>query len=295
MDPAPRQPIGICLPHRRTAASDAVEIAVLAEELGFASVWVSEVATYDAVAVSAAIAERTTEITIGISIVPATTRTAALHAMSLSTLGWLLPGRCVVGYGVSTPTVIDDWHGQCLDRPLTEMRELFDILDQLTDGGPSNYSRTRRSSHGFRLEAPAPNPPRRWIGALGPKMRAFCTERAEGILLNLSSRRVLPEIAVRRPREGFAIAMPIRVAIDPDPEDERRFRREAASYPRVPAYAAAARAEGNGAVVDLVHSLTKLEEMSAAIPAGSTASHDARSPPRRRRRKCDSSTRPRRR
>jgi alkanesulfonate monooxygenase SsuD/methylene tetrahydromethanopterin reductase-like flavin-dependent oxidoreductase (luciferase family) len=89
------QSIGVCLPHRRTAASDAVEIAVLAEELGFASVWVSELATYDAVAVSAAIAARTTTLTVGISIVPVTTRTPALHAVALNAR--LAPARALRG------------------------------------------------------------------------------------------------------------------------------------------------------------------------------------------------------
>jgi hypothetical protein len=98
-------------------------------------------------------------------------------------------------------------------------------------------------------------------------MRAFSAERADGLLLNLSPRGVLGEVAAGRPRDDFGMAMPIRVAIEPDSEDERRFRRESASYLRAPAYAAAARADGSGAVVDIVDSLATLDEMSATLPA----------------------------
>jgi probable F420-dependent oxidoreductase len=258
---------GVCLPHRQTSAAAALRLAGRAEELGFDSVWVSELATYDAIALSAAIAARTQRVAVGIVIVPATTRTPALHAMSLSTLGWLLPGRCKAGFGVSTRTVIDGWHGQELRRPVAEMRDLFTILDQAWGGEATHYAGERRRSHGFRLEAPAPDPPRRYVGALGPRMRAFARERADGLLLNLSPRSRLRAIAAaERPRDEFEVALPIRVAVKPDAEARRRFRREAASYLRVEAYAAAITDAGYGDVVGRVAELDSLEAMAEALP-----------------------------
>src|SRR5689334_6399444 len=82
---------GLCLPHRACGSADALRLALLAEQLGFTSVWVSELATYDAYALACAIAVRTERITIGTAIVPVSTRTPALHAMSMSTLAQLAP------------------------------------------------------------------------------------------------------------------------------------------------------------------------------------------------------------
>jgi alkanesulfonate monooxygenase SsuD/methylene tetrahydromethanopterin reductase-like flavin-dependent oxidoreductase (luciferase family) len=246
---------GLCLPHRACAASDALRIAVLAEELGYDSVWVSELATYDAIALACAIAVRTERIRIGTAIVPVSTRTPALHAMSMSTLGWLAPERSIVGFGISTEQIIAGWHGQpaIVERAVTWTQRLFDALDQMLAG--------ERTDGGFRLEAPAPNPPKRYIGALGPRMRELTRRRADGLILNFAPRSALAAIAREEPGE---VVLPIRIAIGDDLVDaERRFRREAASYLRVPPYAAAIAAHGYPDVAPP----GDLQAMADALPA----------------------------
>lgn len=238
-------PYGLCLPHRACGAADALRLAVLSEELGYESVWVSELATYDAYALACAIAVRTSRITIGTAIVPVTTRTRALHAMSVSTLGHLAPGRSIVGFGISTEPIIGGWHEQpgAVNRALTRTRELFDFLDGATGS--------------FRLEAPPPLPPRRYLGALGPKMRAFARERADGLILNFAPRSALRDIGGSA---GFEVALPIRIGYAPDAV--ARFRREAASYLRVPEYAASIAEQGYPDVV----AQGPLQEMADALP-----------------------------
>jgi alkanesulfonate monooxygenase SsuD/methylene tetrahydromethanopterin reductase-like flavin-dependent oxidoreductase (luciferase family) len=245
---------GVCLPHRACGAADALRLALLAEELGYESVWVSELATYDAVALACAIAVRTQRIRIGTAIVPVSTRTPALHAMSASTLGDLAPGRSIMGYGISTEVIIGGWHGQpgVVDHAVKHTRELFDALDVMLAG--------ERADGGFRLEAPPLWPPLRFVGALGPRMRAFTRERADGLILNFAPRSALAGIARGEPGD---VVLPIRIAIDDDlPAAERRFRREAASYLRVPAYAAAIAEQGYPDVVDP----GELQAMADALP-----------------------------
>ncbi len=227
---------GVCLPHRACGAADAHRLALLAEELGYDSVWVSEFATYDAYALACAIAATTERISIGTAIVPVSTRTPALHAMSMSTLAHLAPGRSIVGFGISTAHVIGGWHGQpgVVERALTHTRALFDFLDLALAG--------ERTATGFRLEAPPPQPPQRYVGALGPRLRAFTRERADGLILNFAPRSALAAEVAAEP--GRAV-LPVRIAIGGDLEDaERRFRREAASYLRVPVYENAIAAMG---------------------------------------------------
>jgi alkanesulfonate monooxygenase SsuD/methylene tetrahydromethanopterin reductase-like flavin-dependent oxidoreductase (luciferase family) len=218
-------------------------------------VWVSELATYDAMALACAIAVRTERIRIGTAIVPVSTRTPALHAMSMSTLGSLAPGRSIVGFGVSTQLIIEGWHGQAgvVDRALSHTRALFDELDQTLAG--------ERTAGGFRLEAPAAQAPKRYIGALGPRMRQFTRERADGLILNFAPRSALAGIAAAEPGE---VVLPIRIAIGDDVSAaDQRFRREAASYLRVPPYAAAIAAHGYPEVVET----GELQGMADSLPA----------------------------
>jgi alkanesulfonate monooxygenase SsuD/methylene tetrahydromethanopterin reductase-like flavin-dependent oxidoreductase (luciferase family) len=246
---------GLCLPHRACSAADALRIALLAEELGYESVWVSELATYDAIALASAIAVRTERIRIGTAIVPVSTRTPALHAMSLSTLGWLAPGRSTVGFGISTEPIIAGWHGQpgVVERAVTLTRALFDALDVMLAG--------ERTAGGFRLEAPSPRPPKRYVGALGPRMRALTRKRADGLILNFAPRSALAAIAADEPGD---VVLPIRIAIGADLADaQRRFRREAASYLRVQPYCEAIAGHGYPDVVPP----GELQDMADALPA----------------------------
>jgi alkanesulfonate monooxygenase SsuD/methylene tetrahydromethanopterin reductase-like flavin-dependent oxidoreductase (luciferase family) len=248
-------PLGLCLPHRACGASEALRLALLAEELGYESVWVSELATYDAYALACAIAVRTERIRIGTAIVPVSTRTPALHAMALSTLGHLAPGRSVVGFGISTQPIIEGWHGQpgVVERALSHTRALFDALDTALAG--------ERAGTGFRLEDPAARPPLRYVGALGPRMRAFTRERADGLILNFAPRSALAGIAAGEPGE---VVLPIRTAIGSDlAAADGRFRREAASYLRVAPYARSIAELGYPDVVEQ----GELQAMADALPA----------------------------
>jgi alkanesulfonate monooxygenase SsuD/methylene tetrahydromethanopterin reductase-like flavin-dependent oxidoreductase (luciferase family) len=249
-------PYGLCLPHRSCGAHEALRMALLAEDLGYDSVWVSEVATYDAFALACAIAVRTRRIRIGLAIVPVTTRTPALHAMSVATLGSLAPGRAIAGYGISTEPIIGGWHEQpgLVAQAVARTTALFDFLDRALAG--------ERSPGGFRLESlPAP-PPQRYVGALGPRMRALTRRRANGLILNFAPRSALARIGAEEPGD---VVLPIRVAIGGDRADaERRFRREAASYLRVPAYERAIAAMGYPRVVPQ----GDLQTMADGLPAG---------------------------
>ncbi len=217
--------------------------------------WVSELATYDAIALSSAIAVRTERIRIGTAIVPISTRTPALHAMGVSTLGWLAPGRSIVGFGISTKPIIEGWHGQpgVVERAYSQTAALFDALDQMLAG--------ERTETGFRLEAPAAQPPLRYVGALGPRMRELTRQRADGLILNFAPRSALADIAEHEPGD---VVLPIRIAIGADlAEADGRFRREAASYLRVPAYAEAIAGHGYPAVAEP----GELQAMADALPA----------------------------
>lgn len=261
---------GICLPLRGFNGADALRLGKLSEDLGYDSVWVSELASYDAIAGACAIGAVTERITIGTAIVPFTTRTPALHAMGYSTLGSIAGDRAIVGYGLSTEPIIEGWHGQDLPKALPTVRDLFAIVDQAMTGEATDYEGAVLSSKGFRLEAPTSTPPRRVIGALGPKMREFTRDHADGLILNFAPRSSLAGFAEReRPADkpGHELVLPIRTAVGTDLDAQiHRFRRETASYMRVPVYENSLRELGFGEVVDHVLAQDSLQEMADALP-----------------------------
>jgi probable F420-dependent oxidoreductase len=259
----------VVLPLRGFGAAAVFRLGRLCEELGYDTVWVSELAAYDAFAVASALAVTTERVRIGTAIVPFTTRTGFLHAMSASTLGDLAPGRGIVGYGLSTKPIIECWHGQPLPGAVTAAEDVFAVVDQALAGERTDHEGKVSSSHAIRLEAPTRTPPLRYVGALGPRMRELVRERCDGLLLNFAPRSSLRAIATaeRPPDRPFELALPIRVAVGDDlAAARRRFRREAASYLRVPQYARSLTELGWAEVVAANAALGSLDEMAAALP-----------------------------
>ena len=64
----------------------------------------------------------------GTAIVPVFTRPAALIAMSADTCNDLAGGRFILGLGISTPTIVEQWMGVPFQRPVTHLRETVEVL-----------------------------------------------------------------------------------------------------------------------------------------------------------------------
>jgi probable F420-dependent oxidoreductase len=109
----PIMKFGICLPIRLTAeASQNIDIAVNAEELGFDSVWVSDHVVmplkhrgafsdvfYDPFTLLAYIAAETSDITLGTSVIILPYRNPVVVAKTIATLDVLSGGRVIFGVG----------------------------------------------------------------------------------------------------------------------------------------------------------------------------------------------------
>ncbi|MEK8170665.1 LLM class flavin-dependent oxidoreductase [Streptomyces sp. M19] len=106
-------------PCRRTAARDLPARDVLpyarqAEDLGFEQLWVVEdLGWRGGIAQAASVLASTTNITVGIGILPAGARNVCFAAMELATLAQLHPGRLIAGVGHGMP----DWMRQAGSWP----------------------------------------------------------------------------------------------------------------------------------------------------------------------------------
>jgi len=180
-------PVSMSVPER-------VDLARWAERHGFDDVWTAEIGDPDAFVVLAAAACHTRRVRLGTMIVPLGVRTAVNLAAAASSMCELAPGRFGLGLGVSTPAVIDGWHGADFARPLTRTRETVALLRTVFAGEPTGFDGQTLRSRGFRLSRPPDPPPPISLAALNPKMLRLAGAIADGVWLNFAPLEAIPRI-----------------------------------------------------------------------------------------------------
>src|SRR5919107_3602839 len=105
-----------------------VELAVLADELGLDSVWVSESWGQDAVSVLGLLAGRTERVALGSGLMQIPARKATATAMAAATLDVISGGRLRLGLGLSGPQVSEGWYGVPFKDNLKRPREYVDVV-----------------------------------------------------------------------------------------------------------------------------------------------------------------------
>jgi F420-dependent oxidoreductase-like protein len=163
---------------------DLVALAREAEDLGYDSIWCSEVYTYDTFTTLTHIAANTERIKLGTNIAQIYARTPALLATTAASLDQLSGGRFILGLGASGPQVIEGWHGVPYDRPVTRTREIVDICRMIWSGERVSYhgkvftldKGLKLLNTGHRPDIPV------YVASLGPKNVEMTAEIAEGWL-----------------------------------------------------------------------------------------------------------------
>jgi F420-dependent oxidoreductase-like protein len=109
-----------------------VEKVLLAERLGFDSVWTAEAYGSDAITPLAYLAALTRRIRLGTGIMQLAARTPAAAAMAAATLDALAGGdRVIAGLGVSGPQIVEGWYGQPWGRPYWRIRDYVLIMRKI--------------------------------------------------------------------------------------------------------------------------------------------------------------------
>src|SRR5215217_5283982 len=123
-----------------------------ADEVGVDTVFVTEAWGREPFGPLAILADRTSRITLGTSIVNIFSRTPAALAQHFATLDELSGGRMVIGLGASSANVIEHFHGVPFQPTLTRMRETVEIINHLIAAEPLNYhGKTFQLERGFTL------------------------------------------------------------------------------------------------------------------------------------------------
>jgi len=163
------------------------------EDNGIPDAWFSDAGAPDTLTVMAAVAHYTTTLRLGVAVTPVYTRTPAVLAASAYVIAGLLPGRFVFGLGSSSQTIMGQWNGVPLDRPLTRVRETAELVRLMLTGAKTDYDGATVRSHGYR-QPPLAEPPPIFLAALRPRMIEMAAAVGDGVIFNLWPGRALPRM-----------------------------------------------------------------------------------------------------
>ncbi|GAB4325933.1 MAG: LLM class F420-dependent oxidoreductase [Dehalococcoidia bacterium] len=233
--------------------ADHVAIAREAENLGFQSAWVTEVAGPDIATVLAAAATATTRIRLATGIAAIFVRDPYLSAMTFAALQDLSGGRVIAGFGTSTPAIVTGWHSLPWSKPLGHTREFVDIFRRLVAGERVKHEGLY-AIRGASIRAAAGQPIPVYLGALNERMLELAGEIADGVILNFPTRSYLRTAIAAverglaksgRSRADFDVVAFLRTVVSDDyPAAAAPIQRELISYFMAPVYEKVFRADG---------------------------------------------------
>jgi len=217
-----------------------------AERAGFTDAWSYETFHGDAfvpVAAAAVVSER---MRLGTAIVPVFTRPAALIAISAASMQRISGGRFILGVGISTPTIVEQWMGVPYKMPVTRLRETVESLRLIFTGQKVTVAGKTVHINGFRLAGPVEPPPPIYVGAQGALMLRTAGEIGDGVIVNYITPETFAPLlehiregarSAGKPTDSIDIACRIQVAVDPEEDVVREnLRRELTAYVTVPQY-----------------------------------------------------------
>jgi alkanesulfonate monooxygenase SsuD/methylene tetrahydromethanopterin reductase-like flavin-dependent oxidoreductase (luciferase family) len=170
-----------------------IPVATAAEAAGLDELWVFEDCFSESgIATASAMLAVTSELSVGIGLLPVPLRNVALTAMELATLAGMFPGRLTAGVGHG----VQEWMGQVgarVESPMTLLREYTIALYALLHG--QTVTRHGRYVHldDVTLDWPPQAVPPLLMGAVGPRSLALAGEVSDGVII--TGGRPLAEVA----------------------------------------------------------------------------------------------------
>jgi len=175
--------IGICF-DRTFRAAEMPDYARRAEAVGLQELWLIEDCFFTtAPPLAAAALASTRTLRVGLGILPAVVRTAALTAMEIATLASLAPGRVIGGIGHG----VQPWMrqmGVLPASPVTALEEVLVAVRQLLAGERLDTTGEYVTARDVALEHLPDPAPHVVAGVRGPKSLAAAGRSADGVLLD---------------------------------------------------------------------------------------------------------------
>jgi len=267
-------------------------------ELGFTSMWSSQIFGPDTLTVLAIVGRELRDVDLGTAVVPIQPRHPSMLAAQARTVQEAIGGHLSLGIGLSHQAIVEGLWGISFDRPASYMREYVEALAPMLRGENVN-------AQGERVKVITLSPlgpketrtPGLLIAALGPTMLQIAGSLTDGTALWMTGPKTIaahisPVIRAAaaqagRPEPRIVCALPIAVTGDVATLREQ-VNTELAVYATLPSYAKMMEREGAATPADVgifgtkdqvlekLHglSLAGVTEFSAA-PAGSMAEREA--------------------
>ena len=172
-----------------------VERAAAAEHAGFASCWLPQVGTVDALTVLALAGAATHSIELGTAVVPTYPRHPTALAMQALTVQDASRNRLALGIGLSHRFMIEDSLGLDYSKPIPHTRDYVTILTGLLRGEHLKYAgQTYRVN--AQVSVTGAKPPPVLVAALGPDMLRLCGRLADGTITWMGGINYLRDVAI---------------------------------------------------------------------------------------------------
>lgn len=162
------------------------------EKTNVHSLWVPESWGREAFVSLGALSQVTNKVKLGTGIVSIHSRTPATVAMAISTLDILSNNRSILGLGVSTPALVENWHGIKFDNPFEKMREYIECIRMIMKGSKVKFEGKYFKINDFKIlfKPQRENIPI-YTAAVNNGMIDLSSELSDGVLLYLRSKNEL--------------------------------------------------------------------------------------------------------
>jgi probable F420-dependent oxidoreductase len=222
--------------------TEAVEIAVEAREQGFDTMWLGEMASFDAFALATAVGIRAPGLALKIGPLAIGVRSPVALALGLASVATLTGARVDLALGASSPDIVRGWHDRPWEALAPRARETVAAVRSILAGERVRYAGEHVRTHGFRLRQPQPDA-RITLAAFGPSMTRVAATVADEVVLNLVTpervaqvRETVQAQARAHHRTPPQIAVWVTVALDPGEVALAQMAAQAAVYLRPPGY-----------------------------------------------------------
>jgi probable F420-dependent oxidoreductase len=291
-DGPPAEPLQVVTPFWLDRPdAEAVEIAITAERHRFSTLWIGEMATFDAFALATAVGLRAPRLRLTVGPLAAGVRSPVALALGVSSVAGLTGSRVDLAIGASSPEIVIGWHDRAWAAPVERVQETVEATRALLAGERVDYAGAQVRTRGFRLRTPQPQASIT-IAAFGPRMTGLAGQIANQVVLNLVSparvadaRAALDLQAARTGRPPPRLVVWVAVALDPGPPTRCQLAGQLAAYLRPPGYGELFADLGYGPLVDRARAGATRAELVESIPVeliaevcaiGSAAQIDAR-------------------
>lgn len=215
-----------------TSVSDITEQAGVAERAGLHGVYLPQLASWDALTMTALTGAQVPRIGLGTAVI----RTYPVHPLALAgkalTVQAAIGNRLTLGIGPGPRPVIEGQYGLSFENPARHVREYLQVLRPLLRGEPVDYQGQTLTAVG-QIDIPGTTPPPILVSALGPTMLRIAGELADGTVTvwagaDLLGEHIVPTLTAAAAAAGRGAPRVVAIVMASVTDDADRARQEVA-------------------------------------------------------------------